>query len=135
MSEENVEAFRPGVEAYNRRDVEAVLEVLDPDVEWHDVFQVVLGGQATVVRGHEGARALMRDHQEAFDELETEYSDMRDLGDQLVAIGVARVRGRESGVEIKSPLGAVVDFRNGKVIRIRTFLDPSEALEAAGLRE
>lgn len=47
---------------------------------------------------------MMRDHQEAFDELETEYSDVRDLGDQLVAIAVTRALGRESGVEIKSPL-------------------------------
>ena len=135
MRQEDVEAFRRGAEAYNRRDVQALLEVLDPDVEWHDAFQVMLGGQATVVLGHEGVRALMRDTAEAFDELATEYTDLRELGDQLVATGVARARGRESGVEIKSPLGAVVDFRNGKVIRVRSFLDHREALEAAGRSE
>ena len=90
-------------------------------------------GSATVVRGHEGVRTLMRDTAEVFDELVTEYSDVRDLGDQLVATGAARARGRESGLEIKSPLGAVFDFRNGKVIRVRSFLDHGEALEAAGV--
>jgi ketosteroid isomerase-like protein len=29
----------------------------------------------------------------------------------------------------------LVDFEDGKVIRIREYLDPDEALEAAGLRE
>ncbi len=33
MSEENVETVKRGVDAYNRRDVEALLEVLDPEVE------------------------------------------------------------------------------------------------------
>jgi hypothetical protein len=29
----------------------------------------------------------------------------------------------------------VVEFKNGKGIRIRTFLDPKDALEAVGLSE
>ena len=135
MTQEDLEAFRRGAEAYNRREVQALLEALDPDVEWHDVLQVMLGGQAATARGHEGVRGLMRDQGEAFAELETEYSDVRDLGDQLVATGVVRARGRESGIETESPLGAVVDFRNGKAIRIRTFLDHGEALKVAGLSE
>ena len=133
MAQEDLEAFRRGSDAYNRFDVQALLEVLDPDVEWHDALQVMLGGQATTVQGHDGVRALMQDHEEAFGVLETEFSDVRDLGSQLVALGVIRSRGRESGIEIESPFGAVVDFRAGKAIRVRTFLDPGEALKAAGL--
>jgi len=133
MKEEDLEAFRRAAEAYNRRDVQAVLEVADPDVVWHDALQVMLGGQATTVRGHEGVRGLMRDHTEAFAELETEFSDVRDLGDRLVATGVLRARGRESGVKIESPFSAIVAFRNGKAVQVRTFLDPEEAFQAAGL--
>jgi hypothetical protein len=29
----------------------------------------------------------------------------------------------------------VVDFQNGKAVRVRSYLDPNDALEAAGLRE
>ena len=42
---------------------------------------------------------------------------------------------RASEAEIESPHGTVVEFKNGKGIRIRTYLDPKEALEAAGLSE
>ena len=31
--------------------------------------------------------------------------------------------------------GTVTDMKNGKAVRIWTYLDPQEALEAAGLRE
>ena len=50
MSQENVEVFKRGVEAYDVRDIDALLEDLDPDVEWQPVLQVLLGGEATVYR-------------------------------------------------------------------------------------
>ena len=34
-----------------------------------------------------------------------------------------------------SSKSSVVDFRNGKAIRVRTYFDSQQALEAAGLRE
>ena len=44
MSEENVEAFKRGIDAFNRGDIDAFLEGLDAEVEWHPVFQVVMLG-------------------------------------------------------------------------------------------
>ena len=41
---------------------------------------------------------------EAFDEIQIEVSEIRDLGDRLVAIGRTRTRGRESGAETESPI-------------------------------
>lgn len=61
--------------------------------------------------------------------------EIRDIGDRIVAIGRIHARGTESGAETESPWAYPVQFNNGKVILIRTYLDPSEALEAAGLRE
>jgi ketosteroid isomerase-like protein len=135
MSEENVEAFKRGFEAINRGDVEAALEELDPDVEWHPAVQALVGGEATVYLGHAGVREMLRDLWEAFAVLDAEYPEIRDLGDRCVAIGRIRARGRESGAEIESPLGYVIDFKDGKAIRLRAYLDGDEALEAAGLSE
>ena len=87
----------------------------------------------TVYRGHEGVREWLRDLYESLSEFQAEYSDIRDLGDRVVAIGCVRARGAGSEAEIESPHGAVTEFKNGKGVRIRTYLDPEEALEAAGL--
>ena len=86
-------------------------------------------------RGHEGVREWLRDLYETLSEFQAEYPEVRDLGDRTVAIGHVRGRGRGSGAEIESPHGVVVEFKNGKAIRVRTYLDPQEALEAAGLSE
>jgi ketosteroid isomerase-like protein len=135
MSQENVEAFRRGLEAGNRGDVETLLEVLDPEVAWRSALHSLLGGEATVYRGHDGVREMLRDLYEAFDEIHFEISEIRDLGDRLVAIGRSRARGGASGADVESPIGFVTEFKNGKAISIRNYLDPKDALEAAGLRE
>lgn len=135
MSRENVKHFKRGLDAYNRRDVDALVEVLDPEVEWHSAIHVMLGGKATCWRGHEGVRRLIEDTDEALAEIHVEFSEVRDLGDRIVAVGRLRTRGKQSGAETESPLGYVAQFKNGKATEIRTYLDPKEALEAAGLSE
>ena len=135
MSEENVEAFTRGFEAFDRRDMDAMLEELDPAVEWHPAAQAGLAGEATVFRGREEVRKGLQDLVEAFDDLRFEVSEFRDLGDELLAFGRVHAHGTGSGVEIDSPLAWLVRAKNGKAIWVRTYLDPKEALEAAGLRE
>ena len=135
MSEENVEAFKRFADANNRRDVEALLEELDADVEWQSAVLSSLGGGATVHRGHEGVREMLRDLYEAFSEFQVEFSEIRDHGDRVVAIGRWITRGEESGVEVTPPLASVVDFRNGKAIRVRSYLDPEDALVDAAMRD
>jgi ketosteroid isomerase-like protein len=135
MSQENVEIVRRMADAYNRRDVEAMLDELQPEIEWRPWLQVQLGGGATVYRGHQGVREGIRDGEDAFSEVQAELSEVRDLGQRVVAIGHLRGRGKGSGAMTESTLAWIVEFKSGKVIRVREYLDPKEALEAAGLSE
>jgi ketosteroid isomerase-like protein len=133
MSQENVEAFKRFADANNRRDVEALLAELDADVEWQSAVLGSLGGEATVHRGHDGVREMLGDLYEAFSEFRVEFAEIRDLGDRIVAIGRWITRGEESGVEVTPPLASVVDFENGKAIRVRSYLDPEDALVDAAM--
>jgi ketosteroid isomerase-like protein len=136
MSQETVEAFKRGVDAFNRGDIDAVLEELDPDIEWHPLFQVLFGGEATVYRGHEGYLEFQRETNEAFAEQpQIELSEVRDLGEQVIAIGRLRGRGRKSGAKTDTAIVWLIEERNGKAVRVHEYLDPKEALEAAGLSE
>ena len=134
MSQENVETLRRGLEAFNRADVKAALEVLDAEVEWYPAVQRMLG-ERTVYRGHEGVRDMFRNMDEVYLEFRIEDAEFRDLGDRVIATCRIRARGRQSEAESDTPFGYLFDFRNGKVVRVRAFLDPKEALEAAGLRK
>jgi ketosteroid isomerase-like protein len=140
MSQENVESFKRGLEAYNRRDLDALMETLDPDVEWHPALAVLLGGERTVFRGHQGVRESIQEEDEALAVYQFEVSEIRDLGNRVLAIGRIYARGKESGVEIDSVFCALTESKGTKgkdtrAISLRTYFDLNEALEAAGLRE
>ena len=76
MSQENVEAVERFVDAYNRRDVDAMLAELDPEVEWHSAILEPVGGRARVYRGHEGFREVFGDLYDALAEFHIEYSEI-----------------------------------------------------------
>jgi ketosteroid isomerase-like protein len=136
MSKENVDLVRSLFDALNRRDIGALLEGFDPEVELRPVLQtVMLGREPMVARGHEGARDAFREWDDTFAEIRVDISEVQDLGDRIVALGQIRARGRQSGATVESPGGWVLDCRHGKVVLLREYLDPKEALEAAGLRE
>src|SRR5687767_13594744 len=135
MSQENVTALQRAVEAATRRNLDALLKYLDPQVEWHSAILAPLRGDATVYRGHDGIPLMFQDFYDVFEAIDVDISKTHDLGDRVVAIGRIRTRGKESGAETESPWAYVAEFKNGKAIRIRTYLEPKEALKAAGLSE
>jgi ketosteroid isomerase-like protein len=130
MSKENVEAFKRGIEASNRRDFETLLERLDPEVEWYPALLASLEGKATVYHGREGVRQWLQEVYEVLAEIHTEFSEIRDLGTRVVAIGHIRTRGKESGAETESPLAYVIDYKDAKATRVQSYLDPQAALDA-----
>lgn len=133
MSQENVDAFKRAIECLERRDVEAILEELDPEVEWYPAFTALLGGERSVYHGHKGARAVVQQFWDVFSEAHFHVSEIRDLGDEVLAIGTMRVRGAESGAEVESPWAYLVRSKNGKAVSVRVYSDPAEALRAAGV--
>ena len=133
MSRENVEVVRKSWEHFKRRDLDALIELFDPEIEWHDVPVLPGGG---VHRGRDAFRRHAEGFIDAWGEVSVEIDELTPVGDQVVArlryVGV----GRGSGAPVRGLAnGAVYDFRAGRILRVRQFLEHAEALEAAGPRE
>jgi uncharacterized protein len=133
MSRENVEIVRRTLEAYAGGDLEEMLSYFDPEGELHSA--IIGGAEGRVYRGHNGLRRWFAETQESFEELRTELTEFRDLGDRVVGFGHIHARGRESGLELDSATGWVFELRAGNVVKAQGFLNPAHALEAAGLGE
>jgi uncharacterized protein len=133
MSQANVENVRKILDAANRRDAAAVLSYADPEVEFQSA--IIGGAEGNTYRGHQGVRDWIAETDAAFEQLRTEPEEFRDLGDDVLLIGRLHARGRESGVEIESPVAWIFTFRDGKGVRARGYLSIQEALETAGLSE
>ena len=130
MPQETVDLARNLLTVLSERDPARLIEMADPEVEWHSFFALGEGG--AMYQGHEGTRRYMNDLSEAFEIGLAEVDDALGVGDVAVLVGRIRYRGKGSGVESESPAGWVLKFREGKLLCFRAFRDPEEALEALG---
>ena len=59
-------------------------------------------------------RRFWKDTEEMFDYFHPEYTEVRDLGDSVLAIGTLTVRGRGSGAEVQIPMAFLAEFRDDR---------------------
>jgi uncharacterized protein len=132
MSEENVEIVRRGYAAWSDDDMDTMLALLDPDIEF--VSSGLFPGLAPVYRGHSGWQDLWRDLREPWESLRIVLDELREGGERVVTLFTFVAIGRD-GLEVRRQFGNVWTFRDGLAVRIQAYADWSEALEAAGLSE
>jgi ketosteroid isomerase-like protein len=135
MSEENVGLVRELNEAVNRRDLDAFIALLSPDVVWE--VNPELPGLREVYRGRAEVRDLVSELLEVGDSSsEVQLEEITDLGDgRVLADTLLTGRGKSSGVPVELHYWQVLWVAEGKIARRQVFMDRAEALEAAGLRE
>ena len=133
MSQTNVEIAERGIDAFNRRDVEALAEVTALDSEWFPALPGAVEGDGS--RGFQGIETYLGEIRETWEELQLLADEYRDLGDRVLMLGRQEGLGRGSGVPVDAPIAVMFDLRDGKISRTRSYLDHAEALRAAGLSE
>jgi len=89
--------------------------------------------EARPVRGHAGISRWIKRWLEAWEDAWDEVDEIVESGGTVIASVRVHGRGRKSGVEISQRLFDVHELRNGRVVRVREFLDHAEARAAAGL--
>ena len=133
MSQENVEALRRWIEAFNARDIEAIIVHCDPSIELHSVFGAVGGA---VYRGHEGLRSWQRDCEDAWgEEIRVEPEAYFDLRERTLIFYVLHGRGKHSGVEVAMPVATVFGWRDGLIVYFKGYADREDALSDLGVSQ
>ena len=125
-----MEIIRRRFEAFAEGDREAIVEDLHPDVVWDESSGPPDG---RVYLGHAGFREWLADFRGRWEDFRLEIQEVVPTWDGAVVLSRQRGRRRETGEEVEIPSAQVVDFGNGKVTRVRLYLDHGEAMKAAGL--
>jgi ketosteroid isomerase-like protein len=94
VSREDVDTVRRMFDAIARRDIEATLAQLDPEVTLNVPATARLAGRTGPYRGHDGVRQYLSDVEATWSELHLEPLDYRNAADSVVIFG--RVRGRRA---------------------------------------
>jgi ketosteroid isomerase-like protein len=130
VSEANVELARRAFEAFAARDVDALVELMDEDVEFLPVTANLTTGGLPYC-GHQGMASYLEDVGRVWKELRVYPSEFRHRGDYVVALG--RIHARGGGMIIDRPTGWVWRMRDGKIVWGRVHASQEEALREAGL--
>jgi len=124
----NVALVEAAVDAYNRRDVPRLCELMTEEVDLQPPVSWLTGH---AYRGHLGIAEWLRDLDESFVSAQIVPLELTDLGDRVLAITRFDVEGHESRVSFGSELGLVIGVDGGRIASWVGFTSHAEATEAA----
>ena len=113
--------------AFAARDLETVLTLADPDIE----FTAVTGehaGRTDPYRGHDGMRAYFRDVAQVWEELRLTPREFRRAGELVLVTG--KVSARSRGRTVTGSTGWIWQVRDGKVVYGRVYASAADAIDA-----
>jgi ketosteroid isomerase-like protein len=130
--EQAITTLRGAYAAFNRGDIEAAVEPLDPQIEWIEPAEFPGGGS---YHGREGVRRYLTQSRAAWAEVISEPERFISARNRIVVFVHARVRPKESNEWQDVRLADVYSIRDGKAIEMRAFADRQEALRWAGAKD
>jgi ketosteroid isomerase-like protein len=117
--------IRSAYEAYSHGDFEPVLDLLDPDVDWHPPPNSL---DPQPLRGREAVREYLAPN--LFDEQRAEPQEMLEQGDRILVVARTKIRGTASGVEIEETSFHVWTVVDERAVRFEVYTDRDQALAA-----
>jgi ketosteroid isomerase-like protein len=128
ISKQNVELTRRAFQAFDDRDLDALLAILDADVEALPILAGMEGGY----HGHDGVRRWWATLLGTFPDFHAEILEVHDLGDVTIATLRLRGHGAESDTPLDATAWQVTQFRHGRCIRWRVYMSKAEAPRSRG---
>ena len=129
MSADDIEVVRAAFAAFAARDVEAVLALADPDIE----FAAVTGehaGRTEPYHGHDGMRRYFRDVADVWEELRLTPREFRAAAGRVLVTG--RVTARSRGRMVSGSTGWIWRVADGRVSYAKVYASAADAAAAFG---
>jgi ketosteroid isomerase-like protein len=131
---ENVEVVRRFYASWSRRDLDAALECVHPEIEfdWSGSLSPFRG----IYRGREGVVLAWTEIMDAWTKFAPEIEKVIECGpERLITPTLVRGQGKASGVQGEAHGAVLWTLREGKIIQGKLFQSKEEALEAVGVSE
>ena len=125
MGAEEVVRLRSVYDAFDRGDVEAMVELLAHDVEWHAPDSLPWGGTR---HGHDGVRVFRDLLDEHVDAGWGDPDEFLEADDRIVVLGRFSGRARGSGRAFETPFVHVWTLSDGVPSRVTMHIDTAAVL-------
>jgi ketosteroid isomerase-like protein len=129
-SKETTELLRQFYECFNQRDLDALLELCAPEVEVYKDPDVVEMVAAFTPRGQERVAQYLRGWLDSWDAYQARPEQILEGGEEVAVLIHLRARGKGSQFEIEEDMADVFTVRDGKIVRLRLYIQRKDALQA-----
>jgi ketosteroid isomerase-like protein len=129
VSDENVQAMRRMLDAWNRGDIDEWASGFDDEIVWYPLAE---NPQTEPIHGIEAVREFVSDWLEPWEAYTVDITRIIDQGDWVVVAARHDAR-HESGAEISMDMYLAAAYREGKGVEARWFMDEADALRVAGI--
>jgi ketosteroid isomerase-like protein len=131
LSQGNVEIARALIDSWGRGEFWGS-DYYDPDIEY--VMEGQFFPDPGSYRGLENMARAWLEWLSAWDGFHMSEAELIECGDRVVALYTIQGRGKSSGIDVEAPVASIIDFRDGKVVRL-VACDRDTGLEAAGIED
>jgi ketosteroid isomerase-like protein len=128
---DNVEVVRRVFEAFSSRDVDAMVDLIDPEVLFEPAPTFARPHRSYL--GHSGMRQYFEDLAATWERLDVNIQEFRAAGNYVLAFG--RIYAAGGGSVADDPASFVWRLEDGKVVWGKVFRRRGEALDVVGLSE
>ena len=115
-AEGRVRLVREAIDAYNRRDLDALTALMSPDVDLRPPVTELWGN---AYRGHEGIRQWLADVEDSFVQARIVPIEFEHHEGLVLALTSFEVKGEASQFEFKSELGLSCEIGDGRILSWR----------------
>jgi uncharacterized protein len=122
MSQSNIDLVQSGYAAFGRGDLDGMVSLLDANVEWKTPGASDLPTAGTR-RGPAQVREFFGTLNELFDFEHFEPTAFIDGGDQVVVLGIDRVKVKATGKTLTEEWCHIHTIRDGKIVAFQEFFD------------
>ncbi len=130
MSDSDIDVAREAWAALQADDLNAFLELTDPEIEFNSLVAEAEGG---AFRGHDGVREWWDRVVQSLGGLRWDTWEPLDLGDGLVLTQLV-ISGKVAGVEVPQEAWNLAEVRDGKAVWWAAFRTEEEARNEAEAR-
>jgi limonene-1,2-epoxide hydrolase len=112
-----IEVLKAIIDAWTRKDIEAVLAHMDEDIVWH-----FAAAAEPPVRGKAQARKFLNRFGGGIADIRWRIFDYAEVGERLFVEGVDEFT-TTGGLVVAAPYAGVLDFRGDRVVGWRDYVD------------
>ena len=128
----NAQLVRDAYTAFSRGDIDAVVAVMHPDIEWHEAEHSPWHAPG----GHHGPTAVLTNVfariPEDFERFEVDPRGFHDAGDTVIVEGRYRGSGANTAVPLDAQVCHVWTIRDSKLAAYRQYTDTWQFAQVAG---